>query len=84
MEYCYKKPEMNYKTYLRNWGVYSQEEIDSYKVEEVKLPEISNSELCSTNFKSGHKWIFGGKWIFAHSIGDIREPYQPTVSNNKK
>lgn len=74
----------NYKTYLRDWGVYGIEEMDEYRTEEVKLPPNQWQELCWMNFKKDHRWIFGTSWIFAHSISQIREPYQQSVSKSRK
>jgi Leucine-rich repeat (LRR) protein len=79
-----QKKEMSYKEYLRQCGIYDPLELANLVEKAVELPTYSNEELCCMNFKKGHKWIFGTKCIFAHSIGDIREPYKQSMSVSDK
>lgn len=82
--YINKKRDMTYKEYLRDCSIYDPSDLASYKTKDVELPKFANEELCCMHFKKDHKCIFGSKCIFAHSIGDIREPFQPSISSGKK
>ena len=79
-----RKREITYKEYLRDWSIYDPGDLEKYTCKEVELPKFMDEELCWMNFKKDHKCIFGSKWIFAHSIGQIREPFQPSIVSSKK
>ena len=79
-----RKREITYKEYLRDWSIYDPEDLKNYASKEVELPKNSCEELCCMNFKKDHKCIFGSKWIFAHSISQIREPFSPAIMSSKK